>query len=274
MDELWSQLQGWMALYGLKVIGAGVVLLLGLPAARILTRFALGLMRRAKLDETLVSFGGSLLRFLLMALVVIAALNQVGFQTASLVAMLGAAALAVGLAIRNQLSSLAAGVLILFTRPFRVGDAVEVAGVTGTVAVIDILTTRLHTFDGRTVVLPNAQVFGDKIINYVATPTRRIDLVVGVGYGDDLVRAQEVIRQVLEDDPAVLADPEPTVAVLNLGDSSVELAVRPWVNNPDYWTARCRLLEAIKLRLDQEGISIPYPQRDVHLFPAQAAASS
>ena len=266
MNELIKQIEEWLALYGLKIVGAAAILVLGIAAAKMLTRLIRRIMRKAKMDETLVSFGGNIIHFFLVGFVVIAALNQVGFQTASLIAVLGAAGLALGLALQSNLSSLASGVLILLFRPFRIGDFVEVAGVSGTVESIGILTTNLKLPDGRTAIIPNTKVYGDKLINFFSTPNRRIDLVIGIGYGDDLLKAKQVLNQILAEDARVLGDPAPTVQVLELADSSVNFAVRPWVSNSDFWNTRCDLIEKIKLRLDAEGISIPFPQTDVHLF--------
>jgi len=276
MNELVRQISEWLALYGLKMVGALAILVLGVMAAKMMTKLTRRLLRRAKVDETLVSFGGNILHFFLVGFVVIAALNQLGFQTASLIAVLGAAGLAVGLALQSNLSSLASGVLILLFRPFRIGDLVEVAGVNGTVESMGILATNLKLPDGKLAIIPNTKVFGDKLVNFVATPNRRIDLVVGIGYGDDLLKAKEVLGKVLAEDPRVLASPEPKVQVLELADSSVNLAVRPWVKNSDFWDTRCDLTERIKLRLDQEGISMPFPQRDVHLLgePAGGRANA
>ncbi|KMY67849.1 hypothetical protein AAU61_08275 [Desulfocarbo indianensis] len=266
MQDILNSVQSWLALYGLKVVGAIIILLVGIVAAKSLTRLFLKVMRRAKVEETLVSFGGNVMHFLLMAFVVIAALNQVGFQTASLIAVLGGAVLAVGLALQGQLSSLAAGVLILISRPFKIGDVVEVAGGTmGTVQAITILTTRISGFDGTMMVLPNTKVYGDKITNYVSTPTRRIDLVFGIDYGDDVQKAKEIIMKTMREDARVLPDPEPTVWLMELADSSVNLLARPWVNNGDFWAVRCELMEKVKQAFDQAGISIPFPQQDVHL---------
>ncbi|MFH1057930.1 MAG: mechanosensitive ion channel domain-containing protein [Pseudomonadota bacterium] len=271
MQEIWQQIGGWLALYGLKSLGALIILALGLIAARSLTRLVRRLLVRAQADPTLVSFGGNVLHFILVVVVVMAALDRVGFDTTSLIAVLGAASLAVGLALQANLSNLAAGVLILIFRPFRVGDTVEAGGVTGSVNEVSILHTMIKTFDGQMVVMPNAKLTGDKLVNFSAIPTRRVDLVGGVGYGDDIAKAKAVIGALMAADPRILAEPAPRVDVLNLGESSVDLAVRPWVVNADFWNVRCELLERIKAALDAEGISIPFPQRDVHLVRDLAA---
>ena len=266
MTQILSQVKQWLALYGLNVIGAVVILVLGLVAAGIITSIFRRILRRSKVDETVVSFGGNIFKFLLITVAVIAALSRLGVQTASLIAVLGAAGLAVGLALRAHLSNLAAGILILVTRPMRVGDLIETSGVMGSVEEITILSTRIKTPDGRAVFIPNTKFVSEKLINYSAKPIRRIDLEIGVGYGDDLVKAKEVVSRILAGDAAVLDDPAPRVDVMELADSSVNLAVRPWVNKDDWWDAKCRLTESIKLAFDAADISIPYPQKDVHLF--------
>lgn len=271
MNNLMQPIGEWLALYGLKIVGAVAILVLGIAAAKILTKLVRRVMRKAKMDDTLVSFGGNIIRFFLMGFVVIAALSQLGFQTASLIAVLGAAGLAVGLALQSNLSSLASGVLILLFRPFKIGDFVEAAGISGTVDSIGILATNLKLADGRIAIIPNTKVYGDKLINFFTTPNRRIDLVIGIGYGDDLLKAKKVLTQILSEDSRVLTDPPPWVQVLELADSSVNLGVRPWVQNSDFWSTRCDLVEKIKLRLDAEGISIPFPQTDVHLFTEDGA---
>ncbi len=254
--------------YGLSLLGAVLILVLGFMASRMVVRLIQKIMRRAKMEETLVSFGGNLLRFGLYAFVIIAALNRVGFQTASIIAVLGAAGLAIALSMQANLANLAAGVLILVFRPFKLGDTIETSRTLGSVEVITITNTQVREPDGRLVILPNNKVFTEKLVNVSAAKVRRIDLVVGIGYDDDLLKAKRVLQEILAQDPRVLAEPAPAVQVLELADSSVNLAVRPWVNNADWWAARCDLTERIKLRLDAEGVSMPFPQRDVHLHSA------
>lgn len=266
MEQIWQPVRQWLALYGLQVVGALVTLLMGFFAARVASGFFRRVLVRAKVEATLVGFFGDIMRYLLIAIVIIATLNQLGFATSSLIAVLGGMALAVGLALQGQLASLAAGVLLLITRPFKIGDMVEAGGVTGTVEGISILNTRLSGFDGTKIVMPNTSVWGGKIVNYFETPTRRIDLVFGIGYEDDLKKAKQVLEEIVTADPRVLKDPAPSVVVVELADSSVNLAVRPWVNNADWWSTRCDVIERVKLRFDEEGISIPFPQQDVHLF--------
>lgn len=276
MQEMLETARGWLTLYGLQVVGAIVILVIGMIAAKALNRIFMRVLRKAKVEETLVSFGGNAMKFLLMAFVIIAALNQVGFQTSSLIAVLGGAMLAVGLALQGQLASLAAGIMILISRPFKIGDMVELAGgVMGTVEAITILNTRLMGFDGTVIVLPNQKVYSDKIVNYFSTPTRRVELVFGIDYGDDVPKAKEIVLGLISEDARVLSTPEPGIWMTELADSSVNLTARAWVDNADFWAVTCDLREKVKAAFDEAGLSIPFPQRDVHLkggAPVQAAA--
>jgi len=207
-----------------------------------------------------------------MLFVIIAAINQIGVQTTSLIAVMGAAGLAVGLALQGSLANFASGVLIVMFRPYRVGDFVEAAGIAGVVLQVQILTTILKTGDNKQIIVPNGAITSGNIVNYSTKPTRRVDLVLGVGYDDDLKQARQLIDKMLEEHELVLKDPAPTVGVLELADSSVNFAVRPWVNTADYWTVYFDLHEQFKLRCDAAGISIPFPQRDVHLHQVEGAA--
>jgi len=262
----------WLLLYGMRIVSAVVILVLGWLAARLVREVVRKLMRRAKVPEAAVSFVGSLTYVALMAFVVIAALGQLGIQTASFVAVLAAAGLAIGLALQGSLANFAGGFLIVVFQPIRVGDFVEAAGVSGVVEAIEIFTTTLKSPDNKKIIIPNAKLTGDNIINYSAKESRRIDMVFGIGYGDDIQKAQDVAMAVLRDDPRVLTDPEPVVLVVNLGDSSVDLGVRPWVKTADYWDVKFAVTKAIKQRFDAEGISIPFPQRDVHIYQAKPAS--
>ncbi|MGI9591634.1 MAG: mechanosensitive ion channel family protein [Myxococcota bacterium] len=203
----------------------------------------------------------------------IAVLNLFGIQTASVIAVLGAAGLAVGLAMQGTLSNFAAGVMLLIFRPFKLGDWVEVAGTAGSVQEIGIFTTVLHTGNNRRIIIPNSSVYGDTITNYSANETRRIDLVIGIGYDDDIGQAVDTIGRVLSAETRVLKEPEPQIAVSELGDSSVNLVVRPWCASSDYWSTRFDLTRELKEQLEAAGCSIPYPQRDVHLHQAGGAAA-
>ena len=267
MESILEQAQLWLAHYGMQVVGAVAILVLGMLAAKTITKIFRKVLRRAKVDETLVSFGGNMLQFVMIMLVIIAALARLGFQTSSLIAMMGAAALAVGLSLQSNLSNLAAGVLILIFRPFRLGEMVEMGGVFGKVEEITIMVTKLRMVDGKLAVMPNTKAFNDKLINFTAAKTRRVDLVIGIGYDDDIKKAKDILQRLVTEDPRVLKEPKPSIIVLNLGDSSVDIGVRPWTKNTDWWAVKCDLTEKIKLTFDAEGINIPYPQRDVHMYP-------
>jgi small conductance mechanosensitive channel len=257
--------------YGLNVLAALAVFLIGKRIARFITNMVAKAMKRNNIDHELISFIQSLLYWGLFAMVCIAALTQLGIQTASFIAVLGAAGLAVGLALQGSLSNFAAGILIIILRPFKVDDFVEVAGESGVVKEIKIFTTELRTGDNKCVIIPNARVLASNIINHTTTGTRRIDMVFGIGYEDDIDKAKEAIRAVLAEEPRILAEPEPVIGVSALADSSVNFVVRPWVNTEDYWSVNRALLEQVKKRFDKEDISIPFPQRTVHMVAKQAA---
>jgi len=273
VEHVLTEIKTWLALYGLNLLGAAVILALGLAAAGYLSRLVRALMQKAKLDQSLVGFVASLTRVALIAVVIIAALGQAGFQTASLIAVLGGAVFAVGLALQGNLSSLASGVLILIFRPFRVGEVIECGAVIGAVERIDILHTTIKCADGRTVVMPNIKLTSEAVINYSSRPIMRADVTVGVGYGDDIARAKAIVGEVVAGYDKALAEPAPQILVSELADSSVNLAVRVHVGKDDYWQAKADLLELIKLRFDREGVTIPYPQREVHLRGGQAPAA-
>ena len=259
-------LQDLVTRFGLNIIAAIVVFVIGRWVAKISRRLVRRLMSNSNVDPTLNSFVATLAYYSVITFAVIAALNRLGIQTASLIAILGAAGLAVGLALQGSLSNFAAGVLIIIFRPFNVGDLIEAADVLGTVQEIQLFTTDLLTLDNKRVTVPNSNLTGGNIINYTVTGKLRVDTVIGVAYDANIDHVKRVISEVLNADPAVLKDPEPTVAVLELADSSVNFAVRPWAKPEDYWTVYFNTYENVKKRLDAEGISIPFPQRDVHLF--------
>lgn len=250
----------------INAVSAGVIFFVGQYLVKLVSNFLKTTMLKRDMDPALAHFLYSMVRWGALAFVVIAALAQLGIQTASFVAIIGAAGLAVGLALQGSLSNFAAGVLILIFRPFKAGDFVEVAGTSGIVEKIQIFTTELRSPDNKQVIIPNSQVTGGNIINYSAKDTRRVDLVMGISYSDDIDKAKAVIEEVVKADEKVLADPEPVIAVHELADSSVNFVVRPWAKTEDYWAVYWGLTEALKKRFDQEGISIPFPQRDVHLF--------
>ncbi len=256
--------------WGLKVVGAVAVLVIGRIAAGTIRSAVRKAMTKANIDVTLIPFVASLVYYLVMAVVLIAVLSLFGIQTTSLIAVLGAAGLAVGLALQGTLSNFAAGVMLLLFRPFKVGDVVEVGGITGSVDAVKIFSTVMKTADNIMITVPNAQVWGGTIKNYNGFDTRRIDLVMGISYDDDIQIAMDTISRIVNADGRVLADPAPQIAVSNLGDSSVDLVVRPWVNAADYWNVRFDLTRQLKEGLEAAGCSIPYPQRDVHMHQVPA----
>ena len=260
-----SKLQEMAVLYGIKIIIAVIIFIVGRWIAKALRNVVHRMMVKRNTETTLTSFICNLSYVTLMTLVIIIALNQVGIQTASLIAIVGAASLAIGLALQGSLANFAAGFLMIIFHPFRKGNYIEGAGTEGTVEEIHIFTTQLRTPDNKTVIIPNAKLMGDNIVNYSAKEKRRVDLVIGVSYGDSLQKVKQVLGNVLSKNNRILKDPPPTIAVLELGDSSVNFAVRPWVKTDDYWDVYFDLTEEIKKHFDIKGISIPFPQRDVHV---------
>jgi small conductance mechanosensitive channel len=242
-----------------------VIFFVGKWVVSLIVKGVLRAMQKGDMDMTLRRFIANLLRMLLMLFVIIAAINQLGVQTASLVALVGAAGLAVGLALQGSLSNFAAGVLIVLFRPYKVGDWIEGGGVSGSVEEVQILTTVLKTGDNKKVIIPNSQIMGSTITNYSANDTRRVDLVVGVSYSDDLDKVRKEIEALVAADERILKDPAVTIAVSELADSSVNFVVRPWVKTGDYWGVYFDLTESIKKRFDEVGISIPFPQQDIYV---------
>lgn len=257
--------------YGLRIVAALAILLVGKWIASWLRSVFRKSMQKRKVDAALTGFLSSILYALLMIAVVITAVSQLGVQTTSFIAVLGAAGLAVGLALQGSLSNFASGVLIILFRPFRAGDFVEVGGVMGVIDEIGILMTNMHSIDNKAIIMPNSQILGAHIINFTANSTRRCDMVFGISYGDDIDKAKEIFRSVVEADERCLQDPAPTIAVSELGDSSVNFIVRPWVKAEEYWAVYWDMQETMKKRLEAEGLSIPFPQRDVHLHKTPEA---
>lgn len=251
--------------YGLRLAGAIIILLVGRWLAGIISRVLSKSMLAKNIDVAVSQFVGSLTYALIFAFALVAALSHIGVATASMIAALGAAGLAVGLALQGSLSNFAAGVLIIIFKPCRVGDYIEAAGCGGVVEDINLLATSLVTPDHKRVIIPNSAIMSGSITNYSTMPTRRIDLVIGISYSADIARAKEEIEKVVSADERILKDPKPTIAVLELAASSVNLVVRPWVNTSDYWPVRYDLTENIKNQLDSAKIGIPFPQLDVHL---------
>lgn len=253
------------SLYGMKLLLALIIFMIGKRVARGLTNLAVKAMNKGDVDDELVGFLESLMYWGLFAIVIIAALGQIGIQTASFIAILGAAGLAVGLALQGSLSNFAAGVLILILRPFNVDDFVEMAGTSGTVTRINIFTTELRTGDNKQIIIPNSRVLESNIINFSSTGTRRVDMVFGIGYNDDIDQATAILQSIVDADDRILSDPKPRIAVSELADSSVNFVVRPWVKSVDYWDVLFDLNVSVKKRFDEEGVSIPFPQQDVNV---------
>lgn len=251
--------------WAINIVLALLIYIVGKWVARRVTNFCKRLLERAELDATLVNFLGNVVFSVLLVAVILAALDTLGIPVTSLMAIVGAAGLAVGLALKDSLGNFAAGVMLVLFRPFKAGDFVEVAGVSGSVQAIRIFSTVLTTPDNKEIVIPNSQISADTITNYSANDTRRVDLVFGVSYDDDLKVAREVLTRLCGEHPLTLDDPPPKIFVLNLGESSVDFAVRPWVKSGDYWTVYGDLLEQGKSGLEAAGCSIPYPQRDMHM---------
>lgn len=265
-SDLLHKGQDVVAMFGLKIAAAIAILVVGRWIAKAITKLARRAMEKTKLDAMLARFVGNLIYVALMIFVVLAAINQLGVQTTSFIAVIGAAGLAIGLALQGSLANFAAGVLIIVFRPYKVGDYVEGGGVAGTVEEVQIFTTVLKTPDNKTIIVPNGQIMSGTITNYSARPERRIDLVVGVGYDADLDKTRQVLTDILGEDERVLREPTPLIGVVELADSSVNFVVRPWVKTADYWPVYFDLNERIKKRFDAEGITIPFPQRDVHIY--------
>ena len=258
--------------WGLSVIGAIVVLIVGRIAANMIRSSVRKGLEKGGTDPALVPFISSIVYYLVLAVVIIAVLNLFGIETTSLVAVMGAAGLAVGLALQGTLSNFAAGTMLLVFRPIRPGDWVEVAGIAGSVSEIGIFTTTLNTGDNVHIICPNTSVYGDIIKNYSANENRRIDLVMGISYTDDIGTAITAIENVVKANENVLAEPAPTIAVSELADSSVNLVVRPWVKGSEYWPTRFALTRALKEGLEAAGCSIPFPQQDVHVIDMPKAS--
>ncbi|MEP4888590.1 MAG: mechanosensitive ion channel domain-containing protein [Aliiglaciecola sp.] len=255
--------------WGLNILFAIIIYIIGKMVVGILINVFGKVMARSKYDDMLVDFLKAILNAVLMLFVIVASLDQLGVDTTSLVAILGAAGLAIGLSLQGSLQNFAAGVMLLVFRPFTRGNFIEAAGTAGVVKDITIFTTVMTTPDNKEIIVPNGAIYSGNIVNVSAKDTRRVDMVVGIGYDADLKKAKEVLLEMVNADERILKDPAPTVAVSELADSSVNFIVRPWVASADYWAVKFDFTEAVKLRFDQEGISIPFPQMDVHLHKTE-----
>ncbi|MFU8783483.1 mechanosensitive ion channel domain-containing protein [Aliidiomarina sp.] len=263
--EWFGENQEALLLFAGKLLVAVGILVAGMVIARILTNTMTKRLDKSKIDNAVVSFMAGIIRTIIIIAALLMALSHIGVQTTSFIAILGAAGLAIGLALQGSLSNFASGVLIMIYRPFKSGDYVEAGGVAGSVQRIELFTTVLKTPDNKTVVVPNSKITGSEITNYSQEPIRRVDMVIGVSYSADLKKTKEVLMQVITSDERTLQDPAPRVAVTALNDSSVDFIVRPWVNSGDYWPMYWDSMERIKNALDENDIGIPFPQMDVHL---------
>ena len=266
MDSSTELVRGFFVSYGFNLAAALVILAAGWSIARMLRRLVVRASRSAGIDETLAVFLSRLAYMAVLAFAVIATLQKLGVETTSFAAIIAAAGLAVGLALQGSLSNFANGVIIIALRPFTLGDVIETSGVSGVVSAVSVFATELTTADNRKVFVPNSKVISGNLTNYSANPTRRIDMVIGVGYEDDIRKARKVLEDLVASDERVLKVPAPVVAVSELGESSVDFVVRPWVKSTDYWAVRFDLTEAIKAGLEAEDISIPFPQRELRVY--------
>ncbi|MFN2200234.1 MAG: mechanosensitive ion channel family protein [Anaerolineae bacterium] len=248
-----------------RIFLAAVILIAGWIATKIIVRLAERYLTRAKIDTLLVNFACSVLNWTLLVVVVIAALSTLGIDTTALIALLGAAGIAIGIALQDSLKNFASGVLLIIFRPFSVGDSVEAAGTSGIVEEITLFTTMMRSPDNRSVIVPNGAIYSDTITNNTARDTRRVDMVFGIGYEDDMRQARDLMMEIIKSDERVLSEPAPAVVLGELADSSVNFNVRPWCRTEDYWDVMASITEKIKLAFDDHGISIPYPQMDVHV---------
>ena len=266
MEDSIKIIQGYVISYGINILFALAILIIGTWIARIITKSAVNVMNAQNIDATLVKFLSGLVKSVLYVFVIIAAIDQAGIESTSFVAILGAAGLAVGFALQGSLSNFASGVMLIIFKPIKVGDYIEAAGVSGSVEEIGIFVTTLTTPDNKVIYVPNSQMGGGIITNYSIKDTRRVDMEFGIGYSDDIDKARSVILEILSSDSRILNDPVPGVFVGTLADSSVNFKVRPWVNAADYWGVYFDFTENIKKKFDANNISIPFPQTDVHLF--------
>ncbi|MEO8543566.1 MAG: mechanosensitive ion channel domain-containing protein [Burkholderiaceae bacterium] len=274
IQQLSGQLTTLVASYGMNVLGAIVTLIVGFAAAGWLSRMTTRTMRRAdKIDPVFQPLPGKIVRVAVMVFTLIAVLNRFGVETTSLIALLGAAGLAIGLALQGTLSNVAAGVMILVLRPFKIGDAVKVDGDVYVIDQLGFFICKAHLPDGPSAFLPNSRIWGQTIINYSVTDNdiRRIDAHYGIGYDDDIDAALAILKKIVADEPRILAEPAPLIIVDSLGDSSVNILFRVWTARADWWNTQLDLVQRCKVGLEAGGISIPFPQRDIHLF-GQAAA--
>lgn len=255
----------WIQTNALSLILALLIFVIGKLIANLISHLLKKLMLRAKIDDILVNFVGGIVRTVLVLFVIVASLSQLGVDTTSLVALFGAAGIAIGLALKDSLQNFASGVMLIIFRPFKAGDFIDAGGVAGIVENINIFSTTMRSPDNKEMIIPNGNLYSGVITNFSARDTRRVDMVFGIGYNSDLLKAKQILHDLLANDERVLPEPETFIGVGELADSSVNFVVRAWVKSGDYWVFLCDMQEAVKLKFDAEGITIPYPQMDVHL---------
>ena len=265
LEKLVEQVRQLAVTFGLNILSAIAILIIGIWIAKLIRKYLEKALSKKEIDKTLLSFLANLLYFILLTLVVLVALGQLGIETTSFIAILGAAGLAIGLALQGSLANFASGTLLIIFRPFKVDDFIKVADEEGFVEKIQIFTTHIRTFDNRTIIIPNSAVTGNKIINYTSKEIRRVDLSIGISYGDNIKKAIDTLTELCASHSKVLKDPAPYVGVVEYGDSSINLTVRPWCKTEDYWSVFFELNKQMKPSFDNNGITIPFPQRDVHL---------
>ena len=266
MEELTKEIQTIFTAYGLIVLGALATLVIGIWIAKWLAKTSGKLLDKRSVDPALTKFATSLLKITLIIFVIISAISQIGIETTAFIAIIGAAGLAIGFALQGSLSNFASGVMLIIFKPIKVGDYIEGGGAAGSVETIGIFVTTLVTPDNKVIYIPNSTLTGSNIVNYSVKDTRRVDMVFGIGYSDDIDKAKSTIQSVLESDSRILKDPAPKIVVSELADSSVNFNVRPWVNSADYWGVYFDITEQIKKKFDEQNISIPFPQRDIHMY--------
>lgn len=254
----------YIIFYGLKVVGAILIFVIGKWLAKLINKIFIKMMEKANQDETIIKFLSNVTYGLMLLVVVLSALSTLGVNTTSFVAILGAAGLAIGLAFKDTFANIGAGVLLIFFRPFKVGDFIQASGEMGVVEEINLFSTLLKTGDNKQIIIPNSSIIGGNITNFSSKSTRRVDFVFGIGYEDDLKLAKSTLEEIVKEDERVLQEPAPLVAVSELADSSVNFTVRAWVKSEDYWGVYFDTIEKVKLTFDEKGISIPYPQMDIH----------
>ena len=270
-SELLSQ---YIIPWGIKIVSAILIYVIGRWVTKLVVKSVAKLMNKSNVDASLTKFAGNIIGSVLTIFVLIAAIEQLGVDTTSIMAIFAAAGLAVGLALKDSLSNFSAGVMLIMFKPFKIGDFVNAGGSSGVIEEIQIFNTIMRTGDNQEIIIPNSHIYGGSITNVSARDTRRIDLVIGIGYDDNIGTAKSVIEDIISSNALILNDPAPTIMVLELGESCIDIAVRPWVKTGDYWGVRAELLQTIKETFDEKGISIPYPQRDVHMItnPMEKAA--